>query len=88
MQTVIREYDAKLDSKRRLTIRNTNFDYYHVQEMGDGTIILEPRELTAPFQILVKTLAMMDQSVRSCRFKAVSVRWSVAGGRWLVVSGR
>ena len=76
MQTAIREYDAKLDSKRRLTIRNTNFDYYHVQEMDDGTIILEPRELTAPFQISVKTLAMMDQSVRSCRFTAVSGRWS------------
>ena len=28
--------------------------------MEDGTIILEPRELTAPFQISVKTLAMMD----------------------------
>lgn len=67
MQTAIREYDAKLDSKRRLTIRNTNFEYYHVQEMDDGTVILEPRELTAPFQVSVKTLSMMDQSVENLK---------------------
>ena len=77
MQTIIREYDAKLDSKRRLTIRNTNFDYYHVQEMNDGTIILESRELTAPFQISVKTLAMMDISP----FAAAGSRQSVVGGQ-------
>jgi hypothetical protein len=67
MQTAIREYDAKLDSKRRLTIRNTNFDYYHVQEMDDGTIILEPRELTVPFQISARTLSMMDQAVENIK---------------------
>ena len=72
MQTAIREYDAKLDTKRRLTLRNTNFDYYHVQEMNDGTIILEPRELTVPFQISANTLSMMDKAVENMKAGKVS----------------
>ena len=72
MQTAIREYDAKLDTKRRLTLRNANFDYYHVQEMDDGTIVLEPRELTVPFQISVNTLSMMDKAVENMKSGKVS----------------
>ena len=72
MQTAIREYDAKLDSKRRITLRNSNFEYYHVQEMEGGTIVLEPRELTVPFQISANTLAMMDESVKNLRAGKVS----------------
>ena len=67
MQTTVREYDAKLDSKRRLTLRNASFEYYHVQEMDNGTIVLEPRELTVPFQVSAKTLAMMDASVKNMK---------------------
>ena len=72
MQTAIREYDAKLDSKRRLTLRSTSFEYYHVQEMDHGTIVLEPRELTVPFQVSANTLAMMDASVRNMKAGNVS----------------
>ena len=46
----IREYDAKIDSKKRITLRNTLFEYYHVAEMEDGKIILEPRILVDPFE--------------------------------------
>ena len=72
MQTAIREYDAKLDTKRRLTLRNANFDYYHVQEMDNGTIMLEPRELTVPFQISANTLSMMDKAVENLKSGKVS----------------
>ena len=72
MQTAIREYDAKLDSKRRLTLRSASFEYYHVQEMDNGTIVLEPRELTVPFQVSANTLAMMDASVRNMKAGNVS----------------
>lgn len=72
MKTAIKEYDAKLDSKRRLTLRNASFEYYHVQEMDNGTIVLEPRELTVPFQISANTLAMMDASVRNMKAGKVS----------------
>ena len=72
MQTAIREYDAKLDTKKRLTLRNANFDYYHVQELDDGTILLEPRELTVPYQISANTLSMMDKSIENMKSGKVS----------------
>ena len=72
MQTAIREYDAKLDAKRRLTLRNANIDYYHVQEMNDGTIVLEPRELTGPFQTSANTLLMMDKAIENIKSGKVS----------------
>jgi hypothetical protein len=72
MQGTIREYDARLDAKRRITLRSVLFEYYHVSEMEDGRIILEPRELTAPFQVSAKTLSMMDESIRNMRAGKVS----------------
>ena len=72
MQAAIREYDAKIDSKKRLTLRSTSFEYYHVQEMANGTIILEPRELTAPFQVSTNTLTMMDASINNLNSGKVS----------------
>ena len=72
MQTAIREYDAKIDSKKRLTLRSTSFEYYHVQEMANGTIILDPRELVAPFQVSTNTLTMMDASISNLNSGKVS----------------
>ena len=72
MRTTIREYDTKIDSKKRLTLRNSRFEYYHVQELDNGTIILEPRELIAPFQISSNTLEMMDATVRNLNLGKVS----------------
>ena len=69
MKTV--EYDAKVDAKKRITIRNANYNYYHVREMESGVILLEPRELRVPFQISANTLAMMDKSIQN--FKAGNV---------------
>ena len=43
-----KQYDARLDSKRRVTIRGAMFDYYHVIEYDDGKVVLEPRVLTPP----------------------------------------
>ena len=40
MNTSVREYDAKLDSKKRITLRGCIFEYYHVKEKEDGTICL------------------------------------------------
>ena len=67
MSKAIKEYDAKIDSKKRVTLRNASFEYYHVQEMDNGVIILEPRELTVPFQVSKKTLSMMDESVKNLK---------------------
>ena len=68
----VREYDAKLDSKKRITLRNAIFEYYHVSEMKDGRIILEPRELVKPFSVSANTLSMMDKTVENIKNNKVS----------------
>ena len=72
METAVREYDAKLDSKNRITIREANYEYYHVSVLPDQRIILEPRVLTAPFTVSANTLNMMDQSVENLKNGKVS----------------
>jgi len=52
----VRSYDAKLDARKRLTIREAGYEHYHVQEFEDGTIVLEPRELVAPNRLTAETL--------------------------------
>lgn len=63
----VRSYDSKLDSKRRITLRASSYEYYHVEEYPDGRIILEPRELTKPFEVSQNTLAMMDESMKNLK---------------------
>ena len=63
----IRSYDAKIDSKKRITLRNALFEYFHVEEYDDGTIVLEPRELAKPFSVSANTLAMMDSSIENLK---------------------
>ncbi|MBQ9527211.1 MAG: hypothetical protein IJR68_06340 [Fretibacterium sp.] len=72
MLQAVREYDAKIDSRRRLTLRSTPFNYYHVAEYEDGKITLEPRELTVPFQVSANTLDMMDSAVQNIKAGMVS----------------
>jgi len=72
MTTTIREYDAKLDSKKRLTIRGARTEYYHVSEKKDGTIELSPRELVHPDEISVKTLKMIDKAITKFKKGEVS----------------
>lgn len=69
---VVKKYDAKIDSKKRLTLRNARFDYFHVEEFADGKIILEPRELVKPFEVSAGTLAMMDSAVENLKNGNVS----------------
>ena len=72
MATAVRTYDAKVDSKRRITLRNALFEYFHVEEYDDGRIVLEPRELTRPFQVSANSLSMMDASVDNVKKGKVS----------------
>lgn len=71
MEALLREYDAHVDSKKRLTLRSALYEYYHVSELADGKIVLEPRELTVPFSVSANTLKMMDTAVEN--FKAGKV---------------
>ena len=72
MEPVICEYDAKLDSKKRLTLREAGYEYYHVSVLPDQRIVLEPRVLTSPFEVSANTLKMMDQSVENMKNGKVS----------------
>lgn len=72
MEAIIRKYDAKLDSKKRLTIRGTKFEFYHINEFNDGTIVLKPRVLVNPNEISENTLRMMDNSVKNYNKGVVS----------------
>ena len=71
-ESAIREYDAKLDSKKRLTLREAGYEYYHVSVLPDQRIVLEPRVLTSPLEISENTLKMMDGSVSSLKSGKVS----------------
>lgn len=61
----MKTYDAKLDSKKRITIRNPKYEYYHVVEQENGVVVLEPRELIDPFTVSKKTLDDMDKSMEN-----------------------
>ncbi len=67
MAQSIKEYDARLDSKKRITLRGAKTMYYHVREKKDGTIELSPRVLVHPDEISAKTLSTIDQSVANLK---------------------
>jgi hypothetical protein len=61
---VIKEYDLKTDSKRRVTLRSSEYTYYRAREFDDGRILLEPRELRPPESLSRMTLGHMDEAIR------------------------
>ena len=65
MDAYVREYDAKLDSRNRITLRRVQYPFFHVREYEDGRILLEPRELTEPFRISSEALQMLDDSMEA-----------------------
>lgn len=67
MAQTVKEYDARLDSKKRITIRGAQTTYYRVREKKDGTIELSPRVLIHPDEISVKSLSTINQSVENLK---------------------
>ena len=72
MGEILKEYVAKLDSKNRLTVRDSKYAFYHVAELNDGTIILKPRVLVDPDELSENTLKMMDKSMENFKNGVVS----------------
>ena len=68
----MKTYDAKLDSKKRITIRNPQYEYYHVVEQDDGVVVLKPRKLVDPLVISKKTLEAMDKAMENLENGIVS----------------
>lgn len=67
MPTAVKEYNARMDMKKRVTLRGAQYSNYHVQEYPDGRIVLEPRELVAPFEVSRNTLGMMDSAMANIK---------------------
>lgn len=63
MDAYVREYDAKLDSRNRITLRRAQYPFFHVREYEDGRILLEPRELTEPFRISAEDLETLEKAI-------------------------
>lgn len=72
MATATLTYDAKMDSKKRVTLRGAKYEYYNIQEMDDGNILLSPRVLVSPFEISENTLMTMDKAVDNYKKGEVS----------------
>ncbi len=69
---IVKEYEAKLDSKHRITIRGSDFQYFQVKQYGDGHLELLPRVLVDPKEISGNTLKMMDKSIDNLKKGKVS----------------
>lgn len=67
MNSTLKSYDIKLDSKKRFTIRNPQYEYYHVTEKKNGVVILEPRVLKDPFVISKEALDQIDRSMENVK---------------------
>ena len=67
MEAVLKTYDARLDSKKRITIRNPKYEYYHVVEKENGVVVLEPRQLVDPFTISKNTYEDMKEDVENLK---------------------
>ena len=70
--SIVKEYEAKLDSKHRITIRGSEFQYFRVKQYGDGHLELLPRVLVDPKEISKNTLQMMDESIKNLKNGKVS----------------
>ena len=70
--TAVKDYTVHIDSKKRITLRGALYKYYNVKEYDNGCIVLEPRELTIPDGISVKTLKDMDKAVNNFKSSKIS----------------
>jgi len=70
--TVIKEFDAHLDMKKRITLRGASAEYFAVRMFNDGRIMLEPRVLVPPEAVSKKTLRMLDRAAMNFKKSKVS----------------
>lgn len=70
--TLVKEYEAHLDTKKRITLRGAECDYYAVKTFSDGHVLLEPRVLVPPDAVSKKTLKSMDKAAKNFKQGKVS----------------
>ena len=62
--TVVKEYEAHLDAKKRITVRGAEAEHFAVKVFEDGHVLLEPRVLVPPEAVSKRTLKMLDKPVQ------------------------
>ena len=70
--TIIKEYDAKLDEKKRVTLRDVSHSYYNVKVFKTGRVILDPRILVDPELIPASTRKIIETSAKNFKKGKVS----------------
>lgn len=60
---IVRQYDTAIDGKNRVRILGASFQYYHVEEYDNGTVVLSPRVLVQPENHASSTFHLMDKSM-------------------------
>ena len=70
--SVLNQYTAHLDTKKRLTIRGALAEFFAVKVFSDGHVVLEPRVLIDPGAISKRTLRVMDQSAANLKKRVAS----------------
>lgn len=70
--STVNEYDAKVDARKRITLRGAEHEHYHVVEYEDGTVLLEPRVLVHPDKISKRSLQTVESSMKNFKDGKVS----------------
>lgn len=70
--TILKEFDAKLDEKKRITLRGVLHKYFNVKIYKTGKIVLSPRILVDPKDIPKNTLKIIDKSAKNLKKGKVS----------------
>ena len=65
--TVVNQYSARLDAKKRLTLRGIKTEFFQVKVFSDGQVMLEPRVLVPPSAVSKRTLKMLEASVANLK---------------------
>jgi hypothetical protein len=71
----VKEYEAELDSERRITIKGAKSRKFYVVHDQNGNIILQPRRSGGVRQLAVisaRTLKMMDRAMQNFKNGKVS----------------
>jgi len=71
-EVVKKEYTARIDSKKRLTIRGAKHSFFKVKVFNTGKVILSPQILLDPEEIPAKTLRTIETSVKNYKSGKVS----------------
>ena len=63
----LKEYDAHVDAKKRVTIRGVTHQFVRVVHRKDGTILLKPRILVDANPIPERTLRCIEKSLANMK---------------------